>query len=226
MSFILDALRKSDSERQQQAAPSLASKVQRNEPRRQKFWIPLLVAVLGLNAVLGWFLLRDDEPTANEASPVETATRSLRKESAPLPNQPPTQPSDRTPADDPVANPAPVQVAVPAPVDTERSTITELPATIPTAAPPRSRTPPASPPPNEANLPNFERVLSAGIISSPPLHLDIHVFAPESAKRFVFVNMKKYREGEQLEEGPVIEAITETGVILSQNGSRFTLESN
>jgi len=77
-----------------------------------------------------------------------------------------------------------------------------------------------------ASLPSFEQLLAAGVISSAPLHLDIHVFAPESSKRFVFVNMRKYREGQQLEEGPAIEAITETGVILTQNGQRFTLERN
>ena len=83
-----------------------------------------------------------------------------------------------------------------------------------------------SPTANESSLPSFEQLLVAGVISSRPLHLDIHVFAPESAKRFVFINMSKYREGQQLDEGPVLETITETGVILTQNGQRFTLERN
>jgi len=196
MSFILDALRKSDSERQQQATPGLASTVQRKEPRRRNFWIPLLVVVLGLNAILGWFLLRDDEPVGSETPPLETVTRSLRKE--PVPSQPPAAP----------VKPAPTQAAVSPPV----------------AAAAPAPTPPPSPNAGEATLPSFDQLLVAGMISSPALHLDIHVFAPDSAKRFVFINMRKYREDERLEEGAVVEAITETGVILRQNGNRFTLE--
>jgi len=213
MSFILDALRKSDSERQQQATPGLASTVQRKEPRRRNFWIPLLVVVLGLNAILGWFLMRDDEPVGNETPPVEPVTRSLRKE--PVPSQRPAAP----------VKPAPTQAAVSPPVAAAApATTTPLaPAAQTEVAPAEPATPP-SPDAGEATLPSFEQLLVAGMISSPQLHLDIHVFAPDSAKRFVFINMRKYREGERLEEGAVVEAITETGVILRQNGNRFTLE--
>jgi hypothetical protein len=38
--------------------------------------------------------------------------------------------------------------------------------------------------------------------------------------------MSKYREGERLSEGPVVEEITSTGAILNQQGNRFTLERN
>jgi hypothetical protein len=36
--------------------------------------------------------------------------------------------------------------------------------------------------------------------------------------------MKKYKEGENLVEGPSVEEITSTGVILSYRGKRFTLD--
>ena len=229
MSFILDALRKSDSERQQQAEPGLASTMQRREPNRRGFWIPLLViGALAVNA-LGWLLLRDDDPVAIPPTPAETATRSLRKEPAPLPVPPPAQPSTPATVTEPVAKNSPPQLstprAAPAPVEAAQPATPDLPTppartrVSPTAAAP-------SPTTNEASLPSFEQLLVAGVISSRQLHLDIHVFAPESAKRFVFINMSKYREGQQLDEGPVLETITETGVILTENGQRFTLKRN
>ena len=52
MSFILDALRKSDSERQQQVAPGLATTPQRKSKPRQKCWVPLLIIVLILNVAV------------------------------------------------------------------------------------------------------------------------------------------------------------------------------
>jgi hypothetical protein len=74
-----------------------------------------------------------------------------------------------------------------------------------------------------ANLPTMNEAILAGIVTIPPLHLDIHVFSESSAERFVFINMAKYREGETLEEGPTLEQITDAGVVLNHQGNRFLL---
>ena len=39
----------------------------------------------------------------------------------------------------------------------------------------------------------------------------------------MFVNSRKYREGDALQEGPVVEQITPDGAVLSFRGSRFRL---
>ena len=57
----------------------------------------------------------------------------------------------------------------------------------------------------------------------PELHLDIHVHSAKSAERFVFVNMRKYVEGQSLNEGPTVERITADGVVLNHHGLRFLL---
>ena len=67
------------------------------------------------------------------------------------------------------------------------------------------------------------RDLAAGGTTLPDLHLDIHVHSPTPAERFVFVNMRKYIEGQSLSEGPTIERITSDGVILNHQGLRFLL---
>jgi general secretion pathway protein B len=51
------------------------------------------------------------------------------------------------------------------------------------------------------------------------------VYAANPAERFVFVNMRKLREGESLPDGTRVESITPTGAILSYRGTRFTLQS-
>ena len=55
------------------------------------------------------------------------------------------------------------------------------------------------------------------------LRMDVHVYAAEPDNRFILVNLAKYHEGEQMNEGPVVEEITLEGVILNFNGERFLL---
>jgi general secretion pathway protein B len=57
----------------------------------------------------------------------------------------------------------------------------------------------------------------------PELHIDLHVYAESPGGRFVFINKRKYREGETLQEGPRVEEITRNGVVLNQHGRRFIL---
>jgi general secretion pathway protein B len=65
--------------------------------------------------------------------------------------------------------------------------------------------------------------LAAGGTSLPELKLDIHVYSKNPAERFVFINMRKYLEGQSLQEGPVLEKITTDGVVLNQHGLRYAL---
>ncbi|MFW2403844.1 MAG: general secretion pathway protein GspB [Gammaproteobacteria bacterium] len=220
MSFILDALRKSDAERQQQVTPGLATTQQRVEKNPRNLWIPVLVVVLLLNAlVVGWIYFAGPAenggpvPAATPAAATRPpATRSLRQEA--------TEP---TVADSATAQPK----AAPKPA-VKREPVVAVAADVPIVTdedPPRFVAEEATE--NiQPSLPRFEQLLVAGIISMPQLHLDMHVYASDPQKRFVFINMSKYREGERLTEGPVVEEITSTGAILNQQGNRFTLERN
>ena len=230
MSFILDALRKSDTQRQEQTGPGLATTQQRAQKKTRNIWIPALVGVLVLNAlVVGWVFLKT--PETDESLPASisphpdagAATRSLRKEAQPTQPEPVLSPSAET-IGGAVATPGAefrMQQVKPALTAPTAEAITALPAT-----------PESKPAANVAaaeeplTLPSFQQLVVAGLLSMPDLHLDIHVYAGDTEKRFVFINMKKYRESERLSEGPVIEAITNTGVILAHQGNRFTLERN
>ncbi len=97
-----------------------------------------------------------------------------------------------------------------------------LPAPAP--APARDEAPPAP-----SNLPLREELAARGArraargVKIPDLRLDMHVYAPQSADRFVFVNMQKLREGEATADGLRVENITPQGAVLSWQGKRFLL---
>ncbi|MBT8130694.1 MAG: general secretion pathway protein GspB [Gammaproteobacteria bacterium] len=73
------------------------------------------------------------------------------------------------------------------------------------------------------SLPGYQELVLSRRVQMPEFHLDIHVYAPLPERRFVFVNNRKYREGDQLDEGGTVERITPVGAILNHKGYRFEL---
>jgi len=206
MSFILDALRKSENERREQAAPSLAGTPRATRAKKRTIWLPILAVVLAINAlVFGALLLTRDKPAPAAAPasppPAEPEVRSLRKETR----------IDATPAAHsitPSATPAapPKAVAAPAP------------------RPPKTEAVPTPPQPVREDLPSLDQLRAAGLVSVADLHIDMHVYSSDAAKRFVFINMNKYHEGDRLAEGPTLEKITPQGTVMVQHGKRFRLD--
>ena len=87
-----------------------------------------------------------------------------------------------------------------------------------------------TPDPNEVNeVPDILDINVANVSHNlflPEMHIDIHVFSEITSERFVFINMKKYFEGEELQEGLLVESITEEGVLLRQQDITFLLPKN
>lgn len=230
MSFILDALRKSENERRQQAAPALAAAPQPAPVEKRNIWIPILSGVLAANVLLvGYFVMtRGDSDDEINATADNTEVRSLRKESIVEPVPEPL-PEQRPAADLEFAAPEPVVAAInPAPVPP----IPVVPFDPTPVAPSPLREAAAMPEPTiesepaavQDGLPSLSQVRSSGQVSIGELRVDMHVYAGDPAKRFVFMNMKKYREGDQLDEGPLIESITPDGVVLQQGITRFRVD--
>jgi len=57
------------------------------------------------------------------------------------------------------------------------------------------------------------------------IRLDVHVYSDLPQDRFVLINLQKYRTGEQLQEGPLLDEITQEGVILSFQGQQFRVRA-
>jgi len=209
MSFILDALRKSETERQKQSAPGLVDTNYKATQVRRNVWLPILVVILAANAIVVTILLLGDE---REGSPTVASAQQepsvIQREAAPDVSSSDVRPLYREASPPPQVNRA--ERAAPATATAPK------PLPLPDVA--------AATNDETQLLPNLRQLAAAGIIALPELHLDIHVFAGEPDKRFVYINSSKYREGDSLKEGPQIEQITETGAVLNHQGNRFTLE--
>jgi len=94
------------------------------------------------------------------------------------------------------------------------------------AAPAHARDPVLTAAPDKSDEEVLPTITEIDLSSQPPLpdlHLDMHVFAAKPADRFVYIDMRKYREGAALAEGLTLERIRRDGVILNFNGLRFIL---
>jgi len=75
---------------------------------------------------------------------------------------------------------------------------------------------------NSGALPSISMIAAEGV-AVPTLHLELHAYSAQPRDRFVFINGRKYVEGDRLAEGPVLVSIAPTGAVLSHAGRRFML---
>jgi len=54
--------------------------------------------------------------------------------------------------------------------------------------------------------------------------LDLHVYSDDPQSRFILVKLKKYREGDRLDSGLLLEEILPDGMVMSHQGERFLVE--
>jgi general secretion pathway protein B len=228
MSFILDALKKSEMERQRQSIPGLVdSGIVRPRPRLP-VWAIALCVLLAVNLlVLLYVLTRGMLSPAHSAHPEATPTH--RTDAASVAESGDSAPAAAgghfSPLDAPpeYAPEIPVTAApVPQPVIPKAA---NLGSSGPHAV--RRRDPLLTDEDYKTNddevLPTINEISLTGAQTLPELHLDVHVFATRPAERFVYVNMRKYHEGATLQEGPTVERIRRDGVILNYHGLRFLL---
>jgi general secretion pathway protein B len=217
MSFILDALKKSENDRQRASGPALFE-VRVAAPRsRYPIWAIAVGVLLMVNlGVVAWLVLRTDQPAAVAQAPVPTPAPS-----APTPAAPPA-PALAAPASVTFNQRADEQTA-PEEVPDE-GFVNEDYAPAEEPAVDNSGPAPSVQRGSVAGLPTYEKANQQAGGRIPELRMDMHVFSPKPQDRFVFVNMRKLKEGETLPEGVRVETITSDGAILSWQGSKFTLE--
>ena len=209
MSFILDALKKSETDRQQQGSAEFASVPTSPATSSVPRWLWVLGILLAINlAVLIGLLFKPDTATTPAAAPARADTNNIPTAMIAAP------PSFEQQVAAAQRN-APEQEMGIAIDETEVRTSTFVkPVLI-------SQNPSAV---AAADLyPSFQEVQASGSSNLPELHLDIHVYSSEPEDRFVFINMVKLREGSELTEGPQVSEITPEGVVLEHQGQLFLL---
>lgn len=246
MSYILDALRKSESERQQGRVPDFAQQVQLiHRPKRKSMpvmaWLALALLInAGVLAYVFWpgrsavvapvmagattelsstAKSLDHEPTpVSRVSPPQQATANGGAQSTT--HMTPTNTSQAANVrSEPASEPASVEQAI-----SNELTVTERPTVI-VPSPNRSASPassqhlasddePRTRVPHLVELPlSFQRRV-------PDLIFNSHVYASDPMARRVMINDHYLRVGQGF-DGIRVERITEDGVELSMNGTRF-----
>ena len=209
MSFILDALKKSETDRQQKGSAEFAN-VPVSEPNDgPPRWLWILGALLVVNVVVvaGLLMRPQTQPSVQVAAPQPVATVT-------------SEPVTEVPQEQFAAEIAAAKQDVPAREEPLVETATET-ATTPAPEPASAQV--SAAPVNALALPTIHEVVANGSLTLPALHVDVHVYSESPADRFVFINMAKHKEGSVLAEGPRVQSITPEGVVLRQNGVTFLL---
>lgn len=222
MSFILDALKKSEIERQRQSVPGLMDTPPALRRGRLPTWALFLGALLAVNVVvLTVMLMRNGSLTTASVRP-KAAVPAATAADSPAAADSHFSPLQATPVYAPEIPVPPAEQAPPA----MGATASRPPAQH-AAAHVTHRADPLlvdeDPKSDEELLPTINELNLTGAQALPELHLDVHVYATNPADRFVYINMRKYREGNTLQEGPVLEKIRRDGVVLKFQGLRFLL---
>ena len=204
MSFILDALKKSENERQEQSSAEFSSVPSSSNNPNPARWLWMLGILLLINfAVLIGILMKPSSTGSaieSEAAVVQESSGSFEEQVAvAIDNRaeqaPPAAAQTNAPASEPaVAKPVPAKPLV------NRTSNTSI-----------------------AIVPTMDELRLQGTLQIAEMHLDIHVYSASPADRFVFINMNKHREGSETAEGPVVREIRTDGVVLEHQGRVFLL---
>jgi general secretion pathway protein B len=209
MSYILEALKKSDQQRQLGATPTLqAAQVTVPAPKRPLFiYYGLLAAVLlGAGIMIGW----------------------LR----------PWQPELPPPVTEPIAAKSPISIsqqAAPAPLTAPPEMLGAMKPNNPALD--SSGTPSAAAPIPDKPMPEKSASI-AGVAQEqkaipfdelplqiqqeiPAMTVQLHSYSGNPSERLVYINSIRLREGESLMLGLRLEQITPDGMIFSYKGYRF-----
>jgi general secretion pathway protein B len=236
MSFILDALKKAEAERQRQTGPTLLE-VRVTQPRRRfPLWIVIIGILLGINILLlAVFVLRRPAVAANPpAAVVAPAAMSTAPVAAAAPATAP--PTTAAPATTPptAAAAAPAIVApvpfmptspagnIAADADSDGADLAaQNPADFQPAVPANG----TGANTRRSGETSHREPPSLSDVDSdlPDLRLDLHVYAAHPADRYALINMHRVREGDVLPDGPRVIAIDRDGVELSYRGMDFML---
>lgn len=234
MSYILDALRKSEQERRQAEPVVLPATAPADALLRRRFAPTAGVVVLAAGAIgLGAYAMFIAGPQVRPMpAPAPIAAPAQGSAGVPQTGPRPGDEASRTPVETP-----PAPELKPNPFAARRQPVVRDLAREARVEPPKPRVPapsrplpapapaaniaPAAPPPAPVKFlrampPEFRRAL-------PELVVNIHIYAPLAAERILYINNRQYHAGARVNDDIVVEEIVEDGAVLNYRGQRFKL---
>ena len=217
MSYILEALKKSEQERNPDKVPDLSThhRAIATEEKSGFPWVWLVIVLVVINlGALYWFLVMRPasvEPTTQPV--VQAQTDAAPQTSVPQETQTPVATPQQV-VEQPVlkAEPEP-EVIVPQ----------EMPAVV-EATPAAEPEPILYGPPKFAQLPHITELSQSIQSQLPAISFSTHIYVKDGGS-FVIINNRNLSDGMKLGNGIVLEKIVREGVILSFRDRYFTLNS-
>ena len=224
MSYILEALKKSDQQRQRGATPTLqVAQVTVAAPRRPMFiYYGLLAAVLlGAGITIGW--LRPWQPEQPLAATTLLGTEPV---AAPAPLTTPPETLSKTAQEFPAPKLTQAGQAVPV-AGAMKPGNAALVSSVPSAAAPIADK--SMPGKSASNAGDAQEQKTIPMNELPPqiqqeipaMTVQLHSYSGKPSERLVYINSTRLREGESLMPGLTLEQITPDGMIFSYKGYRF-----
>jgi general secretion pathway protein B len=242
MSYILDALRRADAERERGVVPGLQSQqhaIAEDDalaaPRSRWLLWAVVALTIALAAVLSWNMLGGSAP----ARPVaEGSVAPARTPAAPvlLPATPPVAATEGVapvapaavppePAAPPATGTAPVAVAVAPPSAARPAAESKRSATrrsgAASSAAPRGTVPKAAPDAGESRVYTQAELPEDVRRDLPKLVIGGASYSGDAASRMVMINGQIFHEGDQLGHGLALERIKLKSAILAYKGYRY-----
>jgi general secretion pathway protein B len=252
MSYILEALRKSDQQRNRGATPTLFSGQEAMAVRRRPAVIlygVLAVALIGAGIAIG--VMRPwQTPQAEMAERAPIVVRAPVAAPAPAPAIAPLTPpkpqdtiasapmppvAESAPAiktePKPIARPKrrvdrPIRKAETSVADTSKTRPVPQSRTESLAAEPENIEPPATESANSQPVSTMSELPASIRDELPKIKITVHAYSGKPASRLVGYENRILREGDSLVPGLKIEEITPDGMILSYKGYRFSRGAN
>lgn len=205
MSYILDALRKSDQQRRRGAVPTLPPLPPTLAPPEQQAWMRYglfgLIAILAVGMALAWLRPAREVPLPLPAIAAQAATSPA----------PPVQPR-------PLAALAPARAVAPAPTFVRPAPVAES-SRRPAVGSPVARLPaPAAVRDDPVAMAELAPSIRQDL---PPLTVAVHAYTEAPRERLVSIDGRMLREGDLLGADLKLEQITPDGMVFSFRGHRF-----
>lgn len=234
MSYILEALKKADQEHFIGAVPDLATphEVKRTQPSSYR-WLWVIVILLSVNAVLVAMLLKNKDvevaevpvtaqvqiPLEPQAAPVnEQVVQAVQQTSEARISETLTPEKTVAPKNEPILTTGGVLV-LPEPASLQNSN-----QSIPQEEESGVQMDSLTTTTEHSRMQSWFE-LPQDLRNKLDLpRLDVHVYSEDPQGRFILVNLQKYREGETLASGLVLEEVLPDGMVMSYQGERFRVE--
>jgi general secretion pathway protein B len=234
MSYILEALKKAQAERQLGNAPTIhapppmyAAPDRARGGNRRPLLIGLGLSVLAAAAALLWARHGGEQPVRLAAAPVAVPAPASAPASAPAPATTPTAAAARPAAPAPApapreaapvpAKPAPDRAAAPAPPLVR---VAEAPVSATTAAPEPVPVV-AARPAGEENLRTLQQLPESVRREIPQVSFGGYIYSPTPGESLLLVDKTLRREGEEVAPGLVLERLMPKAAVMNYRGTRY-----